>query len=215
MPVTQPGTDVAPLIQIASAARAKILEARAAEPEPEALALWLEVTGTTGNAYTYDLYFRRLDEATSEHVVQHDDELPVVVPAADAPKVRGSSLDLGPAGMVIHNPNSPADERRAPAAPAAELDLSDPVTAAVVEVIENRINPAIAAHGGFAEVVAVEPPVAYLRMGGGCQGCGLASVTLSQGIEVAILEAVTEITTVVDVTDHASGTNPYYEAAKK
>jgi Fe/S biogenesis protein NfuA len=52
-------------------------------------------------------------------------------------------------------------------------------------------------------------------MGGGCQGCGLAAVTLSQGIEVAILDAVPEIAEVVDVTDHASGTNPYYEAAKK
>jgi len=64
-------------------------------------------------------------------------------------------------------------------------------------------------------VVAVEAPIAYLRMGGGCQGCGLAAVTLSQGIEVAILDAVPEISEVVDVTDHAAGSNPYYEAAKK
>jgi Fe/S biogenesis protein NfuA len=213
--VTEPETHVVPLVEIRDAARAKILEARASEADPQALALWIEVTGTSGDAYTYDVYFRRLDEAGDEHVVQHDDELPVVVPRADEAKVRGSALDLGPAGMVIHNPNSPADERRAPPAPAGELVHVHPVTAEVVEVIETRINPAIAAHGGFAEVVAVEPPVAYLRMGGGCQGCGLAAVTLSQGIEVAILDAVEEITTVVDVTDHASGTNPYYQAAKK
>ncbi|MGZ7017946.1 MAG: NifU family protein, partial [Acidimicrobiia bacterium] len=62
---------------------------------------------------------------------------------------------------------------------------------------------------------AIEVPIAYLRMGGGCQGCGMAAVTLSQGIEVALLEFVPEITEVVDVTDHASGSNPYYEAAKK
>ena len=78
-----------------------------------------------------------------------------------------------------------------------------------------QINPQIAAHGGFAELVAVEGSIAYLRMGGGCQGCGMAAVTLSQGIEVAILDSVPEITEVVDVTDHAGGTNPYYEAAKK
>ena len=84
-----------------------------------------------------------------------------------------------------------------------------------MKVLEEQINPAIAAHGGWAELVAVEDGVAYLRLQGGCQGCGLATVTLSQGIEVAILDTVPEITSVVDVTDHASGTNPYFEAAKK
>ncbi len=64
-------------------------------------------------------------------------------------------------------------------------------------------------------MVAVDDSIAYLRLSGGCQGCGMASVTLGQGIEVAILDAVPEISEVVDVTDHASGTNPYYEAAKK
>jgi Fe/S biogenesis protein NfuA len=93
--------------------------------------------------------------------------------------------------------------------------MDDPVVAKIVEVLDAQINPQIAAHGGFAELVAVDAPVAYLRMGGGCQGCGMAAVTLSQGIEVLLLDLVPEITEVVDVTDHASGTNPYYEAAKK
>ena len=84
-----------------------------------------------------------------------------------------------------------------------------------MQVLDQQINPAIAMHGGSAELVAVEDETAYLRLGGGCVGCGMASVTLSQGIEVAILEAVPEIDEVVDVTDHASGTNPYFEAAKK
>ena len=82
-------------------------------------------------------------------------------------------------------------------------------------MLEAEINPAIAAHGGRADLVAVDEAVAYLRLSGGCQGCGLASVTLSEGIEVAILEAIPEITKVVDVTDHASGTNPFFESAKK
>ena len=82
-------------------------------------------------------------------------------------------------------------------------------------MLEEQINPAIASHGGRADLVAVEDWIAYLRLSGGCQGCGMASVTLSQGIEVAILDAIPEITEVVDVTDHASGDNPYYEAAKK
>ncbi len=63
--------------------------------------------------------------------------------------------------------------------------------------------------------MAVEDGAAFLRLSGGCAGCGMATVTLSQGIEVAIRDAVPEIARVVDVTDHSSGTNPYYEAAKK
>jgi Fe/S biogenesis protein NfuA len=82
-------------------------------------------------------------------------------------------------------------------------------------VLDHQINPSIALHGGHAELVAVEEDTAYLRLSGGCAGCGMAAVTLSQGIEVAIFDAVPEIRRVVDVTDHASGTNPYYEAAKK
>jgi Fe/S biogenesis protein NfuA len=94
-------------------------------------------------------------------------------------------------------------------------DLSGDVAQRVLQVLDGQINPSIAAHGGRAELVAVEENTAFLRLSGGCQGCGMASVTLSQGIEVVIKEQVPEITRVVDVTDHASGENPYFEAAKK
>jgi Fe/S biogenesis protein NfuA len=209
--VEMPDSSV-PLLTITDPARSRVLEVRAGESDPEALALWIEVTGTQGNAFTYDMYFRRVDEAGDADVVQHGDDLSVVVLGAHVESIRGSTLDLSGGGMVLQNPNTP----NAPGAhEATELDLDDPVVAKVVEVLAVQINPQIAAHGGFAELVAVEGPIAYLRMGGGCQGCGLAAVTLSQGIEVAILDAVPEIAEVVDVTDHASGTNPYYEAAKK
>jgi len=205
-------SDSTPLLNITDEARERILEVRAAEPEADSLALWLEVSGVQGNAFTYDMYFRRLDEAGEQDLVQHSDDLSVVVPEEHAENVRGATLDLSGTGMVLQNPNTPKVAR---GAPAAELDLSDPVVAKVVDVLDTQINPQIAAHGGFAELVAVEAPTAYLRMGGGCQGCGMAAVTLTQGIEVAILDSVPEITSVVDVTDHASGANPYYEAAKK
>ena len=84
-----------------------------------------------------------------------------------------------------------------------------------MKVLEEQINPAIASHGGRADLVAVEESIAYLRLSGGCQGCSMAAATLSQGIEVAILDMVPEISEVRDVTDHASGTNPYFESAKK
>jgi Fe/S biogenesis protein NfuA len=201
------------LLTITPTARERILEVRAAETDPDALALWLEVSGVAGDAFTYDMYFRRLDEAPPDAAIQHGDDLAVVVPAESADQVRGATLDIGGSGMVITNPNTPAPPT--PRMPVADLDLDDPVTAALVELLESQINPQLASHGGMAQVVAVEVPTAYLRMGGGCQGCGLAAVTLSQGIEAAILEVIPEITEVVDVTDHAAGTNPYYEASKK
>src|SRR4249919_1652248 len=202
-----------PLLTVTDTARSRVLEVRAAESEPEALALWIEVTGTAGTAFTYDMYFRRVDEAGELDIVQHGDDLSVVVPSEHVDRVRGSTLDLSGGGMVLQNPNAPTVD--APYADAPDLDLDDPVVAKVVEVLAVQINPQIAAHGGFAELVAVDGSIAYLRMGGGCQGCGMASVTLSQGIEVAITQAVSEIDRVVDVTDHASGTNPYFEQAKK
>jgi Fe/S biogenesis protein NfuA len=194
-----------------------VLETRGQEPEPERLALWLEVSGAAGGAYTYDMYFQAVDDASDDDVVQRHDDLSLVVPADSVDKVRGATLDLsaaGSTGMVINNPNRPPDTR-SPGMGRPPADLSGDVAQRVLQVLEQQINPSIAAHGGAAELVAVEDDVAYLRLSGGCQGCGLASVTLTQGIEVAIRDAVPEVARVVDVTDHASGSNPYFESAKK
>jgi Fe/S biogenesis protein NfuA len=115
----------------------------------------------------------------------------------------------------MQNPNQPAAPAGAsPAMAGPPVDLSGDVAQRVLQVLEQQINPSIAAHGGRADLVAVEDDAAYLRLSGGCAGCGMATVTLSQGIEVAIRDSVPEITRVIDVTDHAAGTNPYYEAAK-
>lgn len=84
----------------------------------------------------------------------------------------------------------------------------------VQELIDTAINPAVAGHGGYIELLDVKESTVYLRMGGGCQGCGAADVTLKAGIERMIFEEVPEVTEVLDVTDHASGTNPYYAPSK-
>jgi len=81
---------------------------------------------------------------------------------------------------------------------------------AVLHILEERINPAVAGHGGRISLIDVRDHTAYLRLEGGCQGCGAADVTLKQGVESEILAAVPSITRVLDVTDHAAGTNPYY-----
>ncbi len=91
---------------------------------------------------------------------------------------------------------------------------SGPVAEAVQTVLQEKINPAIAAHGGQVSLVAVEDATAYLRFGGGWQGCGMVNVTLKQGVEKTLFEDVPQITKVMDVTDHAAGTNPYYQPSK-
>jgi Fe/S biogenesis protein NfuA len=205
--------DMSELLTITEEARAKVLEARAGEAGADALALWVEVNGEQAGAYTYLMEFRPSSELGDDVLIQHHDDLPVAIPADSVERLEGATLAFN-GGMVMENPNrpvaaSPAMLDRPPA------DLTGEVPQRVIQVLEEQINPAIASHGGHAELVAVEDSVAYLRLSGGCQGCGMASVTLSQGIEVAILDMVPEITEVIDVTDHASGSNPFYEAAKK
>jgi len=102
----------------------------------------------------------------------------------------------------------------APAAPAASAD-DDALYARVADLFESDINPAVARHGGFVELLDVQDGIVMLRMGGGCQGCGMADVTLRQGIERALRQEVPEIAGIVDVTDHAAGSNPYVTASKK
>lgn len=205
---------VEPLLTLTDAAREKILEVRSDETDPETLALWVEVSGQSGGAFTYTMELRPLDEAASEGIVQRHDDLSLVIANDSAEQLGGATLDFTGAGMVMQNPNRPVEQSPA-VGTRPPADLSGDVPQRVLQVLDQEINPAIAAHGGFAELVAVEDSVAYVRMGGGCQGCGLAAVTLTQGIEVAILDAIPEIQRVIDVTDHASGTNPFYEAAKK
>jgi Fe/S biogenesis protein NfuA len=218
--VTHIDSGSAAVIHATDAALELVLELRSSEQRAELLALWIEVTGSSANAYTYSIFFQAIGDAGPDDWSSERGGLAIVVPADSIAKIRGSVLDFssetGQGGLVISNPNQPP--RGAGASPAMAgppVDLSGDVAQRVMQVLEQQINPSIAAHGGRADLVAVEDSVVYLRLSGGCAGCGMAAVTLSQGIEVALRESVIEITQVVDVTDHAAGTNPYYEAAKK
>jgi len=85
----------------------------------------------------------------------------------------------------------------------------------VADLFEHQVNPMVARHGGRVELIDVQDAVVMLRLGGGCQGCGMADVTLRQGIEAMLHEHVPDVKGVVDITDHAAGSNPYFAAAKK
>jgi Fe/S biogenesis protein NfuA len=213
---------VEPILTVSEKAKRHVLKIREDEGDPGQLALWIEIVGSRGGEYAYDLYFDVVDKAQDGDAIVAGDDLTVVVPAASVENLTGATLDmtrdlLNP-GMVITNPNRPPFQP-GPGAPTIDAPKPEELTGTVDErvrqVLDEFINPSIAAHGGSAELIAVEDDVAYVRLGGGCVGCGMAAVTLSQGITVAITEAVPEIAQVIDTTDHASGTNPYYEAAKK
>ena len=92
--------------------------------------------------------------------------------------------------------------------------MSEELKGKVQELIDTMINPAIAGHGGYVDLIDVQDNRVYLQMGGGCQGCGAADVTLKSGIERLIKDELPEVLEVLDTTDHASGENPYYTAGK-
>jgi Fe-S cluster biogenesis protein NfuA len=85
---------------------------------------------------------------------------------------------------------------------------------AISDLLDREINPAVAAHGGWIELIDVKKNTVFLRLGGGCQGCGAASVTLKQGVEKAIRSLAPRVGEILDTTDHAAGRNPYYAPAK-
>jgi Fe/S biogenesis protein NfuA len=195
-------------VDVTDAAYEKVVGFRGDVPDPEHQAMWLEVHGTRGNRWDCSLSLKPLDAAAPRDVVIHHRDLPIVIRARDFRKVRGARIDWldDPGGLTVDNPNTPSPALGG----APPSDLSGDVPERVAQVLARQVNPAIAAHGGRAELVSVEHESVYLRLSGGCQGCAVASVTLRQGIEAALVRAVPEIRKVVDVTDHQSGTNPYF-----
>ena len=199
----------AEVLIVTESARATVFEIRAQEDDGESLGLRVEVTGATGVDYAYDLSLEPIAEAAHDDHVVTVEGLTVIVPAASVDRLRGATLDLpsvpGQGGLVIRNPNRPN-----PLGDIGQLELTGDTAHKVQQLLTERINPALASHGGYAELVGVEGATAYVTMGGGCQGCSMSAATLQQGIQKAILEAIPEITDVVDATDHQAGDNPYY-----
>jgi len=212
-----PDVQTQPVVTITEEARHVVREAIAQEPDPGSLALWLEVRGVQSGTFAYDLYFQALSDAGETDAVDHDTEVPVVVPVDSIERLRGARLEWsgeGDGGLVLVNPNTPAPEEAAPGVPAEVLEagIGGPLGSRVVAVLDKVVNPAIASHGGRADLVAIDEAggVAYLRLSGGCQGCAMSRMTLTQGIETSLRDEVPEVTRVVDVTDHGGGDNPYY-----
>lgn len=203
------------VITVTGEALERIVEIRDQESADEEFGLLIEITGLEGAQFGYSLSFVPLSEKRGSDLSELHGDLTLMIPEKDVDNMRGASLaissDPATPGLAINNPNGPSPTMSAP--PTG--DLTGPIAERVTQVLEQQINPSIASHGGNVTLVAEEDGVVYLQLGGGCQGCGMASVTLKQGIETALRESIPEITEVVDVTDHQGGENPYYAPSKK
>lgn len=202
---------VSNILSVTSDALDMIIQLRDQEPGDGEFALSIEVTGFRGPQFSYELAFMAIEDMKKGWVEERHGDLALIYPEVDSGKLDGSTLELTDQGLAMNNPNSPAP----PEMSAPTGDLKGPLVDRVNQVLAEQVNPAVASHGGGAELVSIDGTIAYLRLYGGCQGCGLAQVTLKQGIEKIILESIPELTQVVDVTDHASGDDPYYQSQKK
>ncbi|MCP5027856.1 MAG: hypothetical protein GY929_16395 [Actinomycetia bacterium] len=198
------------VIEITEDALAKILEIRSGEDDPETLGLRIEIMGAAGVDYQYDLSFSDLAEVENDDVVFEQDGLPFIIPANSVENMTGATLDLpasgaNAGGLVLRNPNRPD--------PLAGIDveLEGEIPEKVQTLLDSHINPSLASHGGFAAFVGVDDDnKVFITMGGGCQGCSMSAMTLTEGIRATIMAAIPEVAEVVDATDHTAGDSPFY-----
>ncbi len=197
------------VLTVSDAAMTKVLEIRDGEDDAENTGLRVMIVGTRGVEFDYDLSLEDISEAPEDAHVYTVDQLTVIIPADSVEDMRGSTLDIPSnpmqGGLVIRNPNRP------PVLAPEDIELTGTVGEKVKQLLDLSINPALAAHGGFASLVKVENDTeVHVLMGGGCQGCSMSAMTLTEGIKTAIIEQIPEVTEVIDATDHSAGENPFY-----
>ena len=197
------------ILTVTDGALTKIIEIRDGEDDAETLGLRVSITGVNGVEYAYDLAFEVIADVADTDVASMVGDLTLLIPTDDVDKLRGATLDLPSnpvqGGLVIRNPNRPN-----PLGDLGPLELTGTLAEKVSALLEQRINPSLAAHGGFASLVGVDGDKVYVTMGGGCQGCSMSAITLTEGIRAAILDALPEVSEVLDATDHTAGENPFY-----
>lgn len=191
------------ILTLTEGAVAQIKKIQEDDEELREQAIRVGISSRKATGFEYQLEFCDLDDKTEHDTIWEQDGVTLYVDAQSGPDLKGTSIDYVDqgftAGFKFENPNKP------------EL-LKNPIAARVWQVLEEKINPGVAAHGGFVSLLDVKEGTAYVELGGGCQGCGQADVTVKQGVEAAIKEDVPEIHTVLDTTDHAAGENPYFRA---
>ena len=203
------------MIEITPAARERIQSLVEAEVVRDpALRIELDKDNPSPLARNYSISLVEREDRQRTELALNVDEIRVFLNLDTSNLLSGAVVDLvddgaGPT-FRVHDPKA----RPAPVREPSELAITGPLADRVQQVIDEVINPGIAAHGGFVELVDVDDDTLYLRMGGGCQGCGMAMMTLKQGVERRLKDRVPPIQEVLDVTDHAGGRPPYYASAR-
>ena len=194
------------IIEITPEALAKLLELRDEEPEQERLGLRIEVLVAPGEEFTYDLSFDVVTQAAFSDEVRTIEGLKIIVPQASIEHIHGATLDYSDRqGLLMRNPNKP------PAPVVEGLVRDDEMSASIEAVIATDVNPSLAAHGGFVTFIGHDTQgTAYLTMGGGCHGCSMSKMTMLEGVQTTLIEQVPGVLKVRDLTDHATGSNPFY-----
>jgi Fe/S biogenesis protein NfuA len=166
----------------------------------------------------YSMSLETEGQPRPEDVVLHFEGFDVYIDPQSFPLVEGASLKwvdtYGGGGFQFDNPN----ESAAPGVPSKKQPPEGPEGAIwrqIEEILREEVNPAVAGHGGFIDLIEYKDGTAYVLMGGGCQGCGMANVTLKSGVERILKGHIPEIQEILDVTDHAGGRNPYYAPSTK
>ncbi|MDX2378296.1 MAG: NifU family protein [Acidimicrobiia bacterium] len=195
-----------PIITITPEAIEQLLEMRDDEPDTESLGLRVAIASDPGDEFRYDLSFDEFLKAAFTDEVRTHDGLKVIIPGDHVELLAGATLDFtSTQGLVIRNPNRPA-------APVVDgLTSDDALSAEVEAMVSGEVNPALAAHGGFVTYVGHDGEgTAYLTMGGGCHGCSMSKMTMLDGVQTMLADAIDEIQQVRDLTDHSTGENPFY-----
>ena len=159
-------------------------------------------------APNYELTLVEAEQRADSDVEVDAGAFTVLVDEASVDRLNGAKVDfvetIQESGFQITPDPDAAKAARENTGPEGEL--ADRVS----HVLDTEINPAIAAHGGVINLVDVQGTEIFIEMAGGCQGCSMSRMTLRQGVERMVSQSVPEVTEIHDVTDHASGENPYF-----
>jgi Fe/S biogenesis protein NfuA len=190
------------MIDFTEVAVGKIEEMLASE-DHKGMALKIQILGRGPGGFRYSMRFVPEAEHTEADEILNLEKFNVIVDNESLDNLRGATVDFKEdsfqRGFAIDNPNPV---------------WKDSVAQSIQDLLDSKINPGLASHGGFVSLLDFKENVAFIGFGGGCQGCGMVDVTLKHGVEAMILEAVPEVKQIVDTTDHRAGENPYYASTE-
>jgi len=174
-------------------------------------ALRISADGGSPVAPRFELTLVSMEERLPDEREMEGPGFPVLVREAEAARLEGATVDfverVNESGFEVRPVPGAASGARAAATDVPTGEIADRVR----QVLDTQVNPAIASHGGMISLVGIEDTEIYVEMSGGCQGCALSRMTLRQGVERMLRQAIPELTAVHDVTDHASGENPFFQ----